>query len=408
MYAQQVLAALNEAAGGQTAAEQRAKEIVKQATSPDQKITAIRDFIVKNIRGAGPGLADLPLSAVTKADQTLADGYGNMTDRAVLLYAMLKAVGFSPEFVLVDYGSPVEVLKRFETQYPTALYVRQRAGPPARRRDGRLPQRHESVRPAGHHAGGRPPGPVAGREQGGNGRRRAREEDPPRIRVPDHADAGGQRPHRGDAEELRRLVRRPAQDVRRDAAGGAESVLPGDGRGALAGGGRRQQPGDQLRLLSGRRVLQRPRWTSTPFATATTCTSSCPGRWTVCSACAPTRTKTRSTRAAIRACASRPSWNCRRDSRTWCSPPARKSGACPKAAGPPGSASRSRTPQGDGPTILTFTHELDLNPFILEAAELRRPPGDRKAIVPRRRPHGPGVTEEVKRIEEIVRGDVSS
>jgi transglutaminase-like putative cysteine protease len=120
MYAQQVLAALNEAAGGQTTAEQRAKEIVRQATSPDQKITAIRDFIVKNVRGAGPGLADLPLSAVTKADQTLADGYGNTTDRAVLLYVMLKAVGFSPEFVLVDYGSQVEVLKRFETQYPTA------------------------------------------------------------------------------------------------------------------------------------------------------------------------------------------------------------------------------------------------------------------------------------------------
>jgi transglutaminase-like putative cysteine protease len=119
-YAQQVLTALNEAARGQTAAEQRAREIVKQAKSPDEKITAIRDFIVKNIRGAGPSLPDLPLSTVTKADQTLTDGYGNMTDRAVLLHAMLKAIGLSPEFVLVDYGSPVESLKQFETQYPAA------------------------------------------------------------------------------------------------------------------------------------------------------------------------------------------------------------------------------------------------------------------------------------------------
>ncbi len=118
-YSQQVLAALNEASQGQTATEQRAKEIVKTSKTSDQKITAIRDFIVKNIRGAGPSLADLPLSAVTKADQTLADGYGNTTDRAVLLYTMLKAVGFSPEFVLVDYGSPIEPLRRFETQYPT-------------------------------------------------------------------------------------------------------------------------------------------------------------------------------------------------------------------------------------------------------------------------------------------------
>ncbi len=119
-YSQQVLAALNTASRDQTAAEQRAKEIVQSAKSSDQEITAIRDFIVKNIRGAGPGLADLPLTAVTKADQTLADGYGNATDRAVLLYTMLQAVGFSPEFVLVDYGSRVEPLERFEIQYPTA------------------------------------------------------------------------------------------------------------------------------------------------------------------------------------------------------------------------------------------------------------------------------------------------
>jgi hypothetical protein len=43
-----------------------------------------------------------------------------MTDRAVLLHAMLQAIGLSPEFVLVDYGSPVESLKQFETRYPAA------------------------------------------------------------------------------------------------------------------------------------------------------------------------------------------------------------------------------------------------------------------------------------------------
>ncbi len=117
-YSQQVLAALNQAARGQTATAQRAREIVKQAKSAEEKITVVRDFIVKNIRNAGPSLADLPLSTVTKADQTLADGYGNMTDRAVLLHAMLQAIGLSPEFVLVDYGSPVESLKQFETRYP--------------------------------------------------------------------------------------------------------------------------------------------------------------------------------------------------------------------------------------------------------------------------------------------------
>ncbi|MBM4024058.1 MAG: DUF3857 domain-containing protein, partial [Planctomycetes bacterium] len=118
-YSQQVLAALTEAAGGQTAAERRAREIVQSAKTSREKIVAIRDFVAKNIRPAGPGLAALPLSAVTKADRTLADGYGNMTDRAVLLHAMLQAAGLRPEFVLVDYGSTVEPLQRFETRYPT-------------------------------------------------------------------------------------------------------------------------------------------------------------------------------------------------------------------------------------------------------------------------------------------------
>lgn len=119
-YAQEVRAVLDAAGQGQTATEQRAREIVKQAKSPEEKITAIRDFIAKNIRPAGPGLAEMPLSAVTKADRTLSDGYGNTTDRAVLLYAMLQAVGLKPEFLLVDYSSPVQSLQQFESRYPAA------------------------------------------------------------------------------------------------------------------------------------------------------------------------------------------------------------------------------------------------------------------------------------------------
>ncbi|MCU0915090.1 MAG: DUF3857 domain-containing protein [Planctomycetes bacterium] len=118
-YAQQVLATLTGATQSQAAAEKRAGAIVRDAQSAREKIVAIRDFVVRNIRSAGPSIAELPLSAVTPADRTLADGYGNTTDRAVLLYTMLKAAGFRPEFVLVDYGSPLEALKRFETQYPT-------------------------------------------------------------------------------------------------------------------------------------------------------------------------------------------------------------------------------------------------------------------------------------------------
>ncbi len=120
VYSEELRAALRKAADGQTAAGRRAREITGQAGTEEKKIIAIRDFVVRNIRAAGPGCDDLPLDAVTAADQTLADGYGNTTDRGVLLYAMLKAVGFSPEFVLVNYGSTVEPLRRFEARYPAA------------------------------------------------------------------------------------------------------------------------------------------------------------------------------------------------------------------------------------------------------------------------------------------------
>jgi transglutaminase-like putative cysteine protease len=119
-YAQEVHAVLREAARGQTAAEQQAREITLQAKSPQEKMVALRDFVARNIRSAGPGCDALPLRAIMAADRTLADGYGNTTDQAVLLYAMLQATGLSPEFVLVNYGSAQEQLKRFEAQYPAS------------------------------------------------------------------------------------------------------------------------------------------------------------------------------------------------------------------------------------------------------------------------------------------------
>ncbi|MEN6337548.1 MAG: DUF3857 domain-containing protein [Phycisphaerales bacterium] len=119
-YAGEVLAALQKAADGQKAAQERVAQIIQNARTPEARIAAIRDFVVTNTRGAGPGCDDLPLSAVTPADRTLSDGYGNTTDRAVLLYAMLKEAGLRPEFTLIDYGASTDLLQRFETQYPVA------------------------------------------------------------------------------------------------------------------------------------------------------------------------------------------------------------------------------------------------------------------------------------------------
>jgi len=133
VYAKDVRAKLRDAADGQKDAERRAREITNGAKTAAERIVEIRDFVAKNIRPAGPGIDGLPLEAITDADRTLADGYGNTADRAVLLYAMLEAAGLKPEFVLVDYGSQVPSLQRLEARYPAdntfgQVLVRVRSG----------------------------------------------------------------------------------------------------------------------------------------------------------------------------------------------------------------------------------------------------------------------------------------
>ncbi len=72
------------------------------ATNKLEAVKAIRDFVAKTIRDAGPSFTELPLSELSAADTTLADGYGHAADRAILLHAMLTAAGFQPEFVLAS------------------------------------------------------------------------------------------------------------------------------------------------------------------------------------------------------------------------------------------------------------------------------------------------------------------
>ena len=111
-YARRVELVLMQAAENQPSAAVRAKELLEGLEGPEPRLVAIRDFVAKNIRRAGPGLSALPLSAVTHADQTLRDGYGNSTDQAVLLFAMLRAVALEPEFVLASYAPQLEALRK--------------------------------------------------------------------------------------------------------------------------------------------------------------------------------------------------------------------------------------------------------------------------------------------------------
>jgi transglutaminase-like putative cysteine protease len=102
------------AAKQQPATKKETAKILKGITDPLKKIEAIRNFVATHIKNAGPSLGALPLSAISPADTTLADGYGNNTDRAVLLYAMLKEAGFYPDFVVAADYPRIDELHRLD------------------------------------------------------------------------------------------------------------------------------------------------------------------------------------------------------------------------------------------------------------------------------------------------------
>jgi transglutaminase-like putative cysteine protease len=82
-------------------------------------IEAIRDFVAKSIRQAGPYFGELPLGELSSADRTLSDGYGHAADRAILLYAMLKSVGFDPEFVLASQLPAIPAMSERVAAFPS-------------------------------------------------------------------------------------------------------------------------------------------------------------------------------------------------------------------------------------------------------------------------------------------------
>ena len=107
-YAGEVNDVLTAAASDQPESERKARLLVEGESDPWKKLEIIRDFISFNVRKAGPGIDELPLTAVAGADRTMEDGYGNTTDRAVLYYTMLKAAGFSPGFVLASFRPMID------------------------------------------------------------------------------------------------------------------------------------------------------------------------------------------------------------------------------------------------------------------------------------------------------------
>lgn len=101
-YAHQLRRVFRAVSENDTAASRRAKELVKGIREPRERILAIRDHVLRTIRPAGPSFLDLPLSALSSPDRTLADQYGHAADRAILLAAMLEAAGFDPEILFAS------------------------------------------------------------------------------------------------------------------------------------------------------------------------------------------------------------------------------------------------------------------------------------------------------------------
>jgi len=117
-YADKVGNIFLKAATAQTQCAAKAKELTANCKTEDEKIIAVRDFVTKNIRSAGPSFVSMPLSAVTPADITLKDGYGNGSDKAIVIYSMLNAIGLKPQFVLSSWLSMVEKVRKPMIEYP--------------------------------------------------------------------------------------------------------------------------------------------------------------------------------------------------------------------------------------------------------------------------------------------------
>ena len=101
-----------------TKAGEMARQIAGQNKGKLDTLKAIRDFVARSIRLAGPSFTELPLSELSKADTTLADGYGHAADRAILLHAMLAAAGFQPGFVLASDLPPTDGIRAVTTSFP--------------------------------------------------------------------------------------------------------------------------------------------------------------------------------------------------------------------------------------------------------------------------------------------------
>lgn len=88
---------------GSDAARAKALELAAGIDSVEGRIAAVRDWLWRNVRLAGPGLHEIPFGmAFFPPDRSIADGYASKADWMNAYFAMLEAIGCDVEFVLSD------------------------------------------------------------------------------------------------------------------------------------------------------------------------------------------------------------------------------------------------------------------------------------------------------------------
>lgn len=123
VYAETIGKAFAEALGASAKCAAKARELTAGVNGNDEKIRIIRDYIDRGIRTAGPSFESLPLSSLSSPDRTLADGYGNSADKALVFHAMLAALGFQPEFALSMGFPELPELMNNITAYPQTGFI---------------------------------------------------------------------------------------------------------------------------------------------------------------------------------------------------------------------------------------------------------------------------------------------
>lgn len=118
-YCKTIMQKIEDASREQKLSIKGARDLTAHINLKRDKVIAIRDYVAKNIRNVPVSFDSLPLSAISSADTTLKDAYGNTTDKAILLYTMLRAVGIDCEIVLASRDARIDSLEAIDREYPS-------------------------------------------------------------------------------------------------------------------------------------------------------------------------------------------------------------------------------------------------------------------------------------------------